>query len=258
MAICMKLNARLSGFVLGLAMSTGVTFAAGNSAVGVWVDHTGRGAVEIVECDGGKLCGRLVWLKDEKNSQACGTKIIGDAGPVQKGSWDNGWIYSPEKDEKYDVELTPNEDGTLTVLGYLGTKLFSEEMTWTKAPADIKRCDVQDAKATKPVEASSPSEQKTAAVAAPVQTAKEAELLAAAKTSDPAKRAEGPAVVPTEPTAKPPEPKSEQIAQIQDSPKKAAEVRRPKTEKRAAKRSKTRMCRVDAPFVRVDFPCDDD
>ena len=33
------------------------------SPLGVWIDHTGRGAVEITDC-GGKLCGRIVWVKD--------------------------------------------------------------------------------------------------------------------------------------------------------------------------------------------------
>src|SRR4029077_14920970 len=36
--------------------------AAASGPTGVWIDHTGRGAVEIFECAGG-LCGRIVWLK---------------------------------------------------------------------------------------------------------------------------------------------------------------------------------------------------
>ena len=37
---------------------------ADNSATGVWIDHTGRGAVEITECNGNKLCGHVAWVKD--------------------------------------------------------------------------------------------------------------------------------------------------------------------------------------------------
>ena len=52
--------------------------AAASGPTGVWIDHTGRGAVEIFECAGG-LCGRIVWLKDAGNKSVCGTQIIGNA-----------------------------------------------------------------------------------------------------------------------------------------------------------------------------------
>jgi uncharacterized protein (DUF2147 family) len=106
---------------------------------GLWYDHTGRGAVEITKC-GDNLCGRLVWLKDSKNNEVCGKQIIGDVKPVARGRWDNGWIYDPEKDEKYSVELTLVSDQSLKVMGYMGTKWLSETYMWKRAPADLKRC----------------------------------------------------------------------------------------------------------------------
>ncbi len=105
---------------------------------GIWIDHTGRGAVEIADC-GGRMCGKLVWLKDGKNGQVCGRQIIGDAKPMSSGKWDGGWIYDPEEDEKYSVELTPMGD-QLKVVGYMGSKIFSKTMIWKRAPADLKRC----------------------------------------------------------------------------------------------------------------------
>jgi len=65
---------------------------AASDLTGVWIDHTGRGGVEITQC-GANLCGRLVWLKDGANKKACGTQIIGNAKPVGKDTWDGGWIY---------------------------------------------------------------------------------------------------------------------------------------------------------------------
>lgn len=112
---------------------------AASAPTGLWYDHTGRGAVEIRKC-GAQLCGRLVWLKDERNNQACGTQIIGNVKEIGGGKWDGGWIYDPEQDAKYDVELTPLGADKLKVLGYAGTKLFSETMIWTRAPANLKRC----------------------------------------------------------------------------------------------------------------------
>ena len=120
-------------------VAVGASPALAVEPTGLWYDHTGRGAVEIVKC-GNQLCGKLVWLKDERNRKACGVQIIGNVKPMPGGSWDGGWIYDPEKDEKYSVELTPVGAQALKVVGYMGTKFFSETMMWKRAPADLKRC----------------------------------------------------------------------------------------------------------------------
>ena len=61
--------------------------------------------------------------------------------PVGKDTWDGGWILDPEKNAKYSVELKPIGTDKLRVVGYMGSKLFSETMTWKRAPPDLKRCD---------------------------------------------------------------------------------------------------------------------
>jgi uncharacterized protein (DUF2147 family) len=116
------------------------TSAFADSATGVWIDHTGRGGVEITEC-GANLCGRIVWLKDAANKKGCGIQVIGNAKSVGKDVWDGGWIYDPEKNARYSVELKPIGSDKLRVLGYMGSKLFSETMIWKRAPADLTRCD---------------------------------------------------------------------------------------------------------------------
>src|SRR5262245_21089755 len=78
--------------------------AAASGPTGVWIDHTGRGAVEITEC-AGALCGRIVWLKDTGHKGVCGTQVIGDTKRMASGTWDGGWIYDPEKNARYSVEL---------------------------------------------------------------------------------------------------------------------------------------------------------
>jgi hypothetical protein len=94
--------------VITVAAASTPAFAA-SSPLGVWIDHTGRGAVEITDCNG-KLCGRLVWFQDKKHeNEGCNFQIIGDVRPVSGGKWDGGWIIDPDKDpdKKYDVEITP-------------------------------------------------------------------------------------------------------------------------------------------------------
>ncbi len=110
---------------------------------GVWINHTGRGAVEIKEC-GSALCGHVVWVKNNDDLKGCGRQIIGNAKPVSSGIWDKGWIYSPERKKRYDVELKPLDGDRLRVKGYMGSKFFSKTMIWTRAPGDLERCQSND------------------------------------------------------------------------------------------------------------------
>lgn len=144
-------------------------------AVGVWIDHTGRGAVEIAPCGASapgaappppsakpvepvNLCGRIVWLQnpndgkgkpliDDLNKNAakrgapiCGLQIIGDARPQSDGSWDKGWIYDPEQGSSFDVELRLRNPETLQVKGYLGVKFLSETYVWRRAKQLPPKC----------------------------------------------------------------------------------------------------------------------
>jgi uncharacterized protein (DUF2147 family) len=126
-----------AAFAATIASATAASAA--GEPTGVWIDHTGRGAVEITNC-GGSLCGKIVWLKDSAHNETCGKQVLGNVKPVGAGKWDNGWIYDVDEDRRYDVEITPMGD-RLKVMGYMGSKFLSETMTWRRAPADLKRCD---------------------------------------------------------------------------------------------------------------------
>ena len=128
------------GLALAVMFATAHTGAAlaGGSPIGTWIDHSGEGAVEISDC-GGKLCGRIVWLKNPANLETCNMQVIGNVKSIAGGKWDGGWIYDPDTKGKYDVEITPISAEKLKILGYAGVKMFGETMTWTKAPVDLKR-----------------------------------------------------------------------------------------------------------------------
>jgi uncharacterized protein (DUF2147 family) len=127
------------------------------AVAGVWLDDTGEGAIEIAPC-GDRICGRIVWLRapldkagrpltDGNNPDAakrrrpiCGLPVIGDLKRMAGGAWDGGWIYDPKDGKSYDVEIKPRSVDQLQVTGYLGTKWLSETFVWTRAPADLRRC----------------------------------------------------------------------------------------------------------------------
>jgi uncharacterized protein (DUF2147 family) len=283
--------------VLLAAASSAMTFIvispafAASDPTGVWINDTGRGAVEIKNC-GKALCGHVVWVKDPNDTKGCGKQIIGDAQSVGGGVWDNGWVYSPEKRKNFDVELTPLKDGTLQVVGYMGTKLFSKTMIWTRAPADLQRCGQNEPKAAPQVEAK--LEEKAAPVTAapvaasppptakdPVATAKaEPENAPGAATPAPAPAAAAPANAKAE-TAKPdseaaaapaPDQSADASASSRDDEEDGGEKpgQRKKSKglnlknikigdlelDKVLTKTKSGKCKLDLPWVKVQFNCE--
>jgi uncharacterized protein (DUF2147 family) len=121
-----------------VAAAAGLSVAAEEGPLGVWIDHTGRGAVEITKC-GDAVCGKVVWVADAKNFEGCGLEILGDVKPMGDGTYDEGWIYDPDRDAKFSVELVP-QGNKLSVHGYKGIKMLGETFVWTRAPKDLARC----------------------------------------------------------------------------------------------------------------------
>ncbi len=157
------------------AAATGILIAAAMSAsaagqlpeVGTWIDHSGKGAVEIQPC-GDRLCGRIVWLEslvnaegkplrdrynpspEKRNRPICGLSVLGNLQRLPEGGWDGGWIYDPNKGEAYDVAVQAVSPEKLQVVGYKGIKLFSRTFVWTRAEEGLPRCDAAPRSATGP------------------------------------------------------------------------------------------------------------
>lgn len=250
-----------------LALLAAVLFPAAahaqSQATGVWIDHTGRGAVEIAEC-GKTLCGHVVWLKEQKDAGSCRTQVIGDVQPIGGGVWDRGWIVDPEDSKRYSVELKPIGKDRLRVVGYMGTKLLSETMTWRRAPADLERCDV--VKPDVPAAA-------TVATAKPLPTGKAAPKgteTKAAQAAPPPAAPPAPSALPAAPQeqvavatatvaaalAQPREERTSARTQKRNRIVSSREARRAENPRRyAARRSHARSCGLYLPYVSLRYPC---
>lgn len=225
---------------------------AGAAPTGLWIDHTGRGGVEITRC-GDRLCGHVAWLKDAKNSEACGVQVIGDAKPMRNGTWDRGWIYDPDAESKYDVELTPIGSKKLRVMGYAGTKFLSETMMWKRAPVGLKKC-------------SKPGSEKAAAADVadkPVKTSQSANKAAKPTSKKPKVKTADLTPETKSRSAAPQKAKSPKAAKTNDKSKRSrgkiaqALVDMSKSRGKGKSRSK-RTCRYSVPYVNmvVKVPCD--
>jgi uncharacterized protein (DUF2147 family) len=226
------MSMRLLPAAILAALSAAPAFAQTTPSVtGLWLDHTGRGAVEITNC-GANLCGKLVWVKDAKNSKGCGIQILGDVKPVRGGKWDNGWIYDPDEDSRYDVEITPMGADKIKVLGYAGSKFLSETMIWKRAPEGLVRCDQKPA--------------TTAALTTPQST----------ETATPSTQAQpeqtpGSQVSTPEPQVKAEESPTATTETVTPAPAAKTEGRAPGT---TAKKKKG--CKMEFASIAITFPCD--
>ena len=137
------------------AVATSVVLAASAGAAPAgdiattWLTHDGQGVVEIAPC-GGKLCGRIVWLKtptddkgaaltDQNNPSQklrkrpiCGLAVLSGLEPDRSGGWDGGKIYDPQEGDTYDAALKLAGPDKLTVTGYLGVKALGQTFTWKR------------------------------------------------------------------------------------------------------------------------------
>lgn len=256
----MSIDKRLLALVIPMGlMLAPVSAGAAGPPTGVWFDDTGRGAVEIKPCGNG-LCGNVVWVKDTSDTEGCGMQIIGDVKPVSPGTWDGGWIYSPEDSRKYDVELKPVDSAKLKVTGYMGTKLFSQTMIWTRAPADLQRCDAPkasagDASGTQAAQEAAPSGGSPAAAAPAGETPKTADADAAAadtagstaSTGSPSAKTEAAAAEPSEKATT-----AEAAKEDASEPKKDDEL---VLADGYSVSMKSGSCRLKTPFATLTFDC---
>jgi len=281
-----------AGALIALSFCAQSASAAKLSPLGVWIDQTGRGAVEIKPC-GKKLCGHVVWARSRKdNKKGCGKKIIGNLKKVGSKTWDRGWIYSPERGRKFDLEIRTLSHNKLRILGYMGNKLFSKTMYWKRAPASLERCDQPPVIADKPIIAkrtpATPAGTKTAKAhskaSASTKTARATTTIVPPKPKAvqrtapmqkpdqrdiPAKEAKiasrAPAIHTPNVINKAP-PAQEEIDSFQEADagnegarvydnEESTEENEPVKKRRTVRYKKKKRCTISAPFVTVSFPC---
>jgi uncharacterized protein (DUF2147 family) len=130
---------------------------------GVWIDDTGKGAVKIEVC-GGKLCGRIYWLRettdangrplmdrnnpdpDKQARPICGLPVLGNLEAMPEGGYDAGWVYDPKVGKSYSVAIELANANKLRVTGYAGVKFLGKSFIWTRAETELPPCAKQQAK----------------------------------------------------------------------------------------------------------------
>ncbi|MBT6588036.1 MAG: DUF2147 domain-containing protein [Rhodospirillaceae bacterium] len=136
----------------GPAFATTVSGTVSGTVTGVWSTEGGKSHVEISNCEEeGKLCGRIIWLKEPLNDQGkpkhdtnnpdisfqarpiVGLPLLANFVPGDEaGVWGDGTIYNPEDGETYSCTMSLLDADTLKVRGYVGLPLFGKSQIWTR------------------------------------------------------------------------------------------------------------------------------
>lgn len=265
----------LAALVAAAALATaGGVSASESDPTGVWLDSAGRGAVEISPCgpggSGGTLCGRVVWVKSASHQKRCGEQILGNLEAGGDGTWGSGWIYSPDRGRKFDVEIKRIGPDKLRVMGYAGVRMFSETHVWKRAAPDLARCGGEQTAQATPRDATAKAAAKADAVAAPlpadvppIASAEVAAASAAPSTSVAASAGPAPVSTPASAAGRSTDSPAAAKGRADAKAAKTAEKRAPRDdgagEKSPAgkyfKRYADGTCKVDTPWIQMRFDC---
>lgn len=112
---------------------------------GIWIDQTGKVAVELYPCSKA-ICGRVVWVYGDPNQKGadgqrvCGTQVLGGLQRTSGVTWDGGWIYNPMDRGRYSAYVESVSGNVISVTGYMGSRWFGQTFEWRKAPSNLKLC----------------------------------------------------------------------------------------------------------------------
>jgi uncharacterized protein (DUF2147 family) len=118
--------------------------------LGIWLNQDEDAQVEMFE-RGGKIYGKLVWLKnpidddtgkakldknnpdDElKKKPLMGLEILKGFTFDGKDEWEGGEIYDPKNGKTYSCYMAFDEKDKLKIRGYIGVSLLGRTTYWTR------------------------------------------------------------------------------------------------------------------------------
>jgi len=135
--------------MLLLVLAPGLAHA---DPAGLWLNAPGTARIQIAPCDGGLLCGRIVWLAEpnrpdgtpkvdilnpdetQRTQAIIGLTLLSGFRPAgAAGQWEGGTLYNPEDGQTYKATLAEDGADRLRVRGYVGTPMFGKTQVWTRA-----------------------------------------------------------------------------------------------------------------------------
>jgi uncharacterized protein (DUF2147 family) len=126
-----------------LALAVAFLLAAADTAdpaiLGKWLTESGHGVIEIARCENA-VCGRIVGIDrtpsepmptDVTGRSQCGLQIISEAMQAKDDAW-YGRIVDPRDGAIYHAKLWVDDDGRLSLRGYVGIPLLGSTQVWSR------------------------------------------------------------------------------------------------------------------------------
>jgi uncharacterized protein (DUF2147 family) len=117
----------LLGFFSALAL-TGIAHA--NEAVGTWQRPSTGTQVQFYDCSG-KLCAKIVGVKDDAKKSTVGTVIMKGAAKSGEGEW-KGDLLNTDNGQTYSGVVKLEGPRALSLKGCVAGGLICTGETWTK------------------------------------------------------------------------------------------------------------------------------
>lgn len=133
---------RPAALLLALAASAASAAPSGLDAHGEWWTPGFNARVRIEACGNDAVCGRIVWLWDDKpqgiadKTPLVGKLVIDQMKLTEPRQWTGGRLYNPEDGRDYKGSLQLRSDSTLVVSGCL--LFICQTQVWRRA--DPARC----------------------------------------------------------------------------------------------------------------------
>jgi uncharacterized protein (DUF2147 family) len=143
--------------VAGVALPARASAAAA-TPIGIWYAEGGAAKVGIEQCDGEKLCGRVLWLRSPLDEDGCplrdvhnpdrtlrfrkveGLEVLQGLTERTDGTWADGSIYDPASGYTYRCQVALDGNDRLRLRGYVGLPLIGRTTTWTRVGAESRMC----------------------------------------------------------------------------------------------------------------------
>lgn len=126
------------------------TAALGADIQGTWMIED-EVAVEIADCAGGSLCGRIVWLKTPRDAAGllkrdlmnpdaalrkhlvCGLTVIEGLTPAGPAIWEAGSFYDPRDGARYSIAMELESADVLVARVFRGLRILGKNQTLLRA-----------------------------------------------------------------------------------------------------------------------------
>ena len=118
-------TAAAAAFLVG-----GAGLASAQDATGVWRRPSTGTEVQFYDC-GGKLCAKIVAVKDEAKKSTVGTVIMKGAAKTGAGEW-RGDLLNTDNNQTYSGIVKLEDAKALNLKGCVAGGLICTGETWTK------------------------------------------------------------------------------------------------------------------------------